>query len=190
VAMLGPIVPLADSLLRLWVNAETADGGALLLRTLALGGVVGCGSNVFNYCAMGLGRTDLLARMSWLYSFLAIACTILLIWFFGPMTAGAGLLLASVVRVAIAMYWTRIELFADMRSSEIIISTLVPLAVGVLVPVGLTLTHLGHVSSWWALIPAYAGMATLTILSTILLTMLFAEGRQILSRIHQALRVH
>ena len=68
VMFLAPMVPLAHSLLTLWIGPETAQGGGQILQTLVLGGIVGCGSNVFSYYAMGLGQNAPIAWLSLAYA--------------------------------------------------------------------------------------------------------------------------
>ena len=88
--LLAPLVPLAHAVLALWVGADVARGADFLLRTLVLGGIVGSGSNVFVYYAMGMGRNAPVAWISMGYSALTVVLTVALVRAFGPLAAGAG----------------------------------------------------------------------------------------------------
>ena len=188
VVFLAPLVPLAHSLLLLWAGAETANGGDLLLRTLVLGGIVGCGSNVFTYYAMGIGENAPLAWLSVLYSLATIVATIVLMRAFGPYAAGTGLLTASFGRVAAALWLTRRRFFPSLPWGELMVSSVLPLAVGSVLALGLQAAGVGQVSSWPALIGSYAAIATTVLLATLALTLPWRVGREIVSRIATAMR--
>ena len=188
VVFLAPLVPLSHSLLLLWAGAETADGGALLLRTLVLGGIVGCGSNVFSYYAMGIGENAPLAWLSVLYSLLTIVATIALMRTFGPYAAGAGLLVASFGRVAAALWLTRQRFFPALPWGDLIVSSVLPLAVGSGLALTLHAAGAGEVTSWVSLIGSYVSVAAAVLLATMALTLPWRTGREIVSRVATAMR--
>ena len=185
--VLGPLVPLADATLRLWVGPEAADGAGLMLRTLVLGGVVGAGSNVFMYYAMGMGRTSIVAILSAVYSVLTVIATVLLLRLFGPQAAGAGLLLASVVRIALALNLTRRDFFPDLDWRELFASTVLPIVCGCAVAVLLDAADVFQPAGWIALGVDYALAATAVLLVTIAVTAL-GGGRPILAQTWRSLR--
>lgn len=186
--VLAPLVPLSHSLLTLWVGSETAEGGALLLRTLVLGGLVGCGSNVFTYYAMGIGQNVPVAWLSVLYALLTVLATIVLMRMFGPYAAGVGLLLASIVRVMVSIWLTRSRFFMHVCWPELIVSSLLPLIAGIGVALGLHATGAGQVSSWLALLFFYILAAVTVLAVALLLTTPWSAGREILSRVYVALK--
>ena len=188
VVFLAPIVPLAHSLLLLWAGAETADGGAFLLRTLVLGGIVGCGSNVFTYYAMGTGRTRPLAGLSVAYSLLTIVATIGLMQMFGPLAAGAGLLVASVFRVVAAIVLTRRLFFPDLEWGLLAIATLLPLVAGSAVSLAVDASGAALVSNWPAVVLGYVAVAAAVLLATLALTLPWPGGRAIVGRVLAAIR--
>lgn len=188
VVFLAPLVPLSHSLLLLWAGAETADGGALLLRTLVLGGIVGCGSNVFTYYAMGVGDNAPLAMMSVTYSIVTIAATIVLMRVFGPYAAGLGLLAASFGRVAAALWLTRRRFFPALAWTDLTVSSVLPLVVGSCIALALQAAQAGEVTNWFALVVSYAGIAAAVLLATLALTALSRTGRAIVARAAAALR--
>lgn len=185
---LAPLVPLSHSLLTLWIGPETADGGALLLRTLVLGGIVGCGSNVFIYYAMGIGQNAPVAWISVIYSLLTVFATIVLMSMFGPYAAGVGLLLASVVRVALSLWLTRSSFFLHMRWSELVVSSVLPLVAGLGIALGLHVADVGKVSGWLPLLLFYVLAASAVLVTALLLTVPWVAGREILGRVYAALR--
>lgn len=188
VAVLGPIVPLADGVLRIWAGSEAAVGGAFLLQVLILGGVFGCGSNVFTYCAMGLNLNALVARLAWIYSLLTVGASVALLWWLGPIAAGVGLLAASVVRVIIAMAWVRRDLFPQIGWSTLIACTGMPMLAGVAIALGLAYAGRGLVLSWWAVILLYPVIAASIAFTSIALTSLSGAGRVILAALKSSLR--
>lgn len=150
--VLAPIITLAEPLMRLWAGADTARGGSLLLQTLTTGGLIGCGSSVFTYYLMGLGQNGPLAVLSVVYSILTIALSIAVLRVFGPMAAGVGLALASVVRVALALVWAKQSSFPRARWSDLLVSTVLPLAVAVGLGWGLAAwLPVERIDAWWQL---------------------------------------
>jgi len=189
VAVLGPIVAVSDALMRLWVGAESAVGdGGLLLRTLVVGGIIGCGSNVFTYFAMGRGRTDLLASLSWAYSLVTISGTYFFMKYLGPQSAGAGLLLASLVRVALSLWWTPALVMGARRDLR-------ALGAAVVLPIltGTTLGYLLHESgglfgfdfadSWFVISAQYLLLVVTFIGVLSAATSLTSGGRDILGQL-------
>jgi len=161
-----------------------------LLRTLVLGGIVGCGSNVFTYYAMGMGRNAPLAWLSLSYALLTVLATIVLIVNFGPYAAGGGLLVASVLRVVVSLWLTRRLFFRGLRWSTLLVSSVTPLLAGTAVALGLNTTALSAVASWPALVAAYAFAAIAVLLANLVLTALVPAGREIIGRVVVAVRTH
>lgn len=186
--LLVPMVPLADSVLALWIGPQAGSDTAFLLRTLVLGGIVGCGSNVFVYYAMGMGRNAPVAWISLTYSAATVLFTVLLIRAYGPLAAGAGLLVASAGRVTASLVVTRRQFFPQLGWSELLVSSVLPLAVGVALALGVHHTGYAQAHHWASLIAQYAGLAALVLASTLLLSMLTPSGRDIVARTLAALR--
>jgi O-antigen/teichoic acid export membrane protein len=187
-ALLAPLVPLAGTVLTLWVGAEAANGGAQLLGTLVLGGIVGAGSNVFVYYAMGIGRNAPVAFISVLYSVITVVFTVLLIKTIGPLAAGAGLLVASVVRFAAALVITRRNFFPQLPWGELVVSAVLPLAVGLSIALAAQGIGVGHVLGWIHLIALYAALGAAVVVATVAMTALTGSGRKILSQTYLSLR--
>ena len=187
-ALLAPLVPLAGTVLTLWVGDEAANGGAQLLSTLVLGGIVGAGSNVFVYYAMGIGQNAPVAFISVLYSVITVACTVLLIKTIGPIAAGSGLLVASVVRVAAALVITRRNFFPQLHWGELVVSSVLPLAVGLSIALATQAIGLGQILGWIHLALLYAALGSVVVMASIMMTALTGSGRKILSQTYLSLR--
>ena len=187
-ALLAPLVPLADAVLTLWVGAAAANGGAQLLSTLVLGGIVGAGSNVFVYYAMGIGRNAPVAFISVMYSVITVAFTVLLIKTFGPLAAGMGLLVASVARVAVSLVITQRNFFPQLHWGELVVSSVLPLAVGISIALAAQGIGMGNIHGWIHLIALYATLGTAVVAATVAMTALAKSGRKILSQTYLFLR--
>ena len=188
--LLVPMVPLASSLLTLWIGPQVGADAAALLRTLVLGGIVGCGSNVFVYYAMGMGRNAPVAWISLMYSVATVVFTVLLIRGFGPLAAGAGLLVASLGRVAASLVVTRRQFFPQLRWGELMVSLVLPLAIGVTVALGVHQSGYAQAHSWASLVAQYACVAALVLVATVLTSLLTLSGREFIATTRAALRSH
>lgn len=187
VMVLAPLIPLSDALISLWVP-QAGLGAAVLLRTLVLGGVVGCGSNVITYYAMGIGRNAPVALITVSYSVITIVFTVILIHAFGPLAAGSGLLLASAVRVVAGLVWTKRDFFPFLSWAELSISTLVPLIAGSLVAIATYLVGIGEIDSWVHLVAIYVALSASVLVVTVIMTSLNANGRLLVSALIESVR--
>jgi len=191
--ILAPVIVLAEPLMRLWVGAETAQGGAFLLQVLILGGLIGSGSSVFTFYLMGMGQTGTLAVISTLYSMLTIVLSILALLWLGPIAAGAGLALASLVRVLMALAWSRHRAFPASTWFDLVASTVVPLLASIALSAGLAWTLPVHaITAWWQLGLAFGAtmiVVTVTVVATSA-TSRFGRDvlRSVLQRLHQRSR--
>lgn len=184
--MLAPLALLAHSALQLWVGPETANGGSQMLRTLVVGGMVGCASNVFTYYAMGTGQNAPVAWISLVYAVLTVLATVVLIVHYGPGAAGGGLLVASVVRVALSMWFTRRLFFPQARWMPLFVCNLVPMLAGVGIVYALDGTALGTASTWWGLVADYALTALIVLVAALLSSALWPTGRAVAARVASA----
>jgi O-antigen/teichoic acid export membrane protein len=180
--LLAPLVPLSGAVLTLWVGAEAAEGGAFFLRTLIIAGVIACGSNVFSYHAMGIGRNAPVAAITLLYSAITVAFTVVLIKAFGPAAAGTGLVVASVVRVTAALVLTHRDFFPQLAWAELMTSTVLPVAAGVLLAVGALRLGVGEVHGLAQVAVLYVALATTVLAASVAGSALTDGGRKILWR--------
>lgn len=186
--LLVPLVPLATSVLTLWIGPNAGSDSSLLLRTLVLGGIVGCGTNVFVYYAMGIGQNVHVAWISVVYSIATVVFTVVLIRAFGPQAAGAGLLVASVIRVAAAIVVTRRSFFQHLTWRELLTSTVLPVVVGVACALGLHLLGLSDALGWTEFLAKYAAFSAVVLGVMLLFTSMVQCGRAILASVFHTLR--
>lgn len=184
---LAPLIPLAHSLISLWIGPEAAEGGAQTLRTLATAGVLGCGVNVYYYFALGTGQQGRMAALTAAHAVLTIAFTAIALLTFGPVAAGAGYLAANLVRLAASLWLTQNHFSGAMRPARLLQSTLPPLATGLAIAFVLWRAGL-HPDSWGALIVQYALAALLIAAGTVLAACVSASGRAMVRQSTQALR--
>lgn len=187
-SLLVPLAVLSNGVLTLWVGADVAQGADQMLFVLVLGGVVGSASNVFTYYAMGMGRNKPVAGVSVLYSVLTVVSTIVLIATFGSAAAGAGLLLASVARVAVSMVLAKRLFFAGLSWSALLVSTALPVLVSC--GVALVCQYLLTLSAggWVQLAFQYGALSSLVLLVCVLATGTTSNGRHLIAQIVQSLR--
>jgi len=188
--ILAPLVPLAGPILYLWIGPSAGSDTAILLGTLVLGGIVGSGTNVFVYYAMGIGQNVSVAWISVMYSMMTVISTVILIRAYGPLAAGAGLLVASIARVAVGLVVTRRNLFPQLSWQALFVSTVLPIGVGV--AVALAIFYLmGDVGSmgWAPVLAIYAGIAASVLVFTVFISMIFRSGRQIVVSALRSVRI-
>jgi O-antigen/teichoic acid export membrane protein len=184
----APIIALAEPLMRMWTTAETARGGSQLLQTLASAGLIGSGSSVFSYYLMGMGQNKPLAMLSVIYSILTIALSIVVLQTIGPMAAGLGLALASVVRLTLALAWSKRHCFPQARWTDLLVSTISPLIVSL--GLGWVLAAwwpIGLMEAWWQLCAAALVVALIVSLAVVASTASSVFGREMLATVAQRL---
>ncbi|MBY5544938.1 oligosaccharide flippase family protein [Rhizobium leguminosarum] len=186
--VLSPIAVLSRPLLTVWVGEETAAGGTHLLQILILGGIVGCGSNVFQYYAMGMGRNAPAAYTSLAYSVMTVVFSFISIWCFGPYAAGAGLLVASLIRVPLALLVTRNCFFSTFSAEQMFACTVAPILVGICIVVGSLGLNFTWINGWLSLAFAYVCSVCVVSAAIAAVAMTTKTGSIILSRIYGSVR--
>jgi O-antigen/teichoic acid export membrane protein len=186
--VLSPIAVLSRPLLTVWVGEETAAGGTHLLQILILGGIVGCGSNVFQYYAMGMGRNAPAAYTSLAYSVMTVVFSFVSIWCFSPYAAGAGLLAASLVRVPLALVVTRRCFFRAFSVEQMFACTVAPILVGICVVIGSLGLDFTWINGWLSLGFAYVCSACVVSAAIAAAALTTKTGSIILSRVYASFR--
>ncbi|HJW53036.1 MAG TPA: oligosaccharide flippase family protein [Burkholderiaceae bacterium] len=186
-AALAPMIPLAASILDLWIGPQAGGDAPTLLRTLIFGGIVGCGSNVFTYYAMGTGRIRPLAWISVMYSVITVVLSIALIRVYGAAAAGVGLLVASFFRVAAALIVARRDFFPDAHLEELLVGAVLPVAAGTAVAWLLYAAGMGA-ASWPSLAAQYAAGASAVVIVACGASSFAPSGRQIMRSAVAAIR--
>lgn len=180
VVCLAPLIPLADSLITLWISAEAAEGSAPMLRTLATAGVIGGGINVYIYFAMASGQSARIASMNIAHSIVLAASSVLLIALIGPVAAGAGYVLANLLRLAIATQYTSEYFKTVLRTSVLLQCTVPPLAGGMLGAWLLAGAQVASPTNWLWLAFEYALIAITVAAMAVICTAVSHEGRRLL----------
>lgn len=187
--VLGPMIPLADPIMRIWVGAQVASGGAHLLRTLVLGGLVGCASNVFTYYLMGVGKNVPAALVSLIYSLLTIVLSILFLRHWGPVVAGMGLAVAGLVRLVLSFVILKVRIFIFIPVGNVIASTVVPLTVGAVLAYGwCEAPAIENIDGWGGVALAYAGISLSIAASICIAALLTSFGRSALGSVIRLFR--
>jgi O-antigen/teichoic acid export membrane protein len=180
VAALAPLIPLAEPLVTLWVSAEAADGGAVLLRTLATAGLIGCATHVFSFMAMAGEAARQLAAVNLAHGLVLVAVTVPAILVFGPLAAGLSYVLANALRL-IAAFVISIQHFGGALRPGLLLASMLPaVAAGLLMGWGMWLLALVGVHSWPQLGLAFAAAFAATVAVGCLLTASTADGRALL----------
>ena len=190
--LIAPLVAFAasrDDYASQWPLAfQVADGGAAMLQLLVLGGLIGCGSNVFTYHVMGRGNAAILAVVSLVYSVLTILLSLIVLNIYGPGAAGGGLAIASLARVGIALWMVKRHEFPELTTSALLVSSVLPLVTGAAVAGAALVLSWPLPQDWPTLLATYAAhcaVITLTVLGT---TSTSRTGRDILSSLLTAKR--
>jgi O-antigen/teichoic acid export membrane protein len=188
VAALAPLIPLAGDLLTLWVNEETASGGAPMLRTLAAAGILGCGVNVYYYFAIGTGQNGRIASLTVAHAVLTVVFTYIAIKNFGPAAAGAGYLVANAIRLGVTLWFTGQHFSTTVAMGKLIECTLPPLIIGLLLAVAWWQSDWLEPSGWAQLIGAYATVACSVVCGSVAATAVSTNGRLLTADTLSALR--
>jgi O-antigen/teichoic acid export membrane protein len=186
VAALAPLIPTATSLITLWVDPATAVIGAPILRTLASAGVIGSGVNVYIYFAMASGQTPRIALITFTHSLMLITFTVLLILQFGALAAGAGYVVANLVRLMIVTRFSSDYFSPALPPATVLKYTLPPLVGGLLcawLPVG---AQLPPATGWLTLALAYVLAAATICVAALLATALTRAGRILIRETYTA----
>ena len=185
VCALAPLIPLAEESLKLWVHHSEATGAASILRTLATAGIIGSGVNVYSYFAMGTGQPAALAKLTAVYSVLAILLTALLIHQYGVRGAGVGAVIAGIVRLLLVIYLSKRYFGNTVSKSDLITATLFPLLAGLGIGWLWCSANLLEPHSWSTLGLSYIAIASSVALTSIAISCTNIAGRRmVLNTVH------
>jgi O-antigen/teichoic acid export membrane protein len=178
VIAIAPLIPLAETVVTIWVSSSTAEIAAPILRTLAIAGVFGAGSSLYSYHAMAQGLSSRLAMINTLHALLLVIFTIILITIKGPLAAGEGYLFANIVRLFIVIKFIKSDFNPLMSGSTILIYSLTPL-IGGLGMAGFLFKVQSHWGdTWLSLMFNYIFISFTIVISIFMFTFIFKEGRQ------------
>lgn len=176
VAALAPLIPTATPLITLWVDRAAAEGGATMLRTLAVAGVLGSGINVFTYLALATDQARRLAYLNFAHSLVLVGLTIPLIFALGPVAAGAAYVVGNLLRLIVAETLVRRHFGTAIRPAALRCATWPPLLGGL--SVAWILDHfLESIDGWMHLAATYLASAVIILLCALLASAAFGDGR-------------
>lgn len=188
VAALAPLIPLSGELVTLWVNEETAAGGAQMLRTLSAAGILGCAVNVYYFFAIGTGQSARVAGLTTFHALLTVALTIVAIKTFGSGAAGAGYLVSNAVRLCVTLWFVDQYFSKAAAMRKLIPCTLPPIFAGFLLAVAWWQSGWLAPASWLWLLAAYVAVAASVVCASVAATVLSAHGRRLAKDTLSALR--
>lgn len=187
VAIFAPAIPLAGELLRFVMGDEAGPESLAIFTNLIIASILGCASNIFTTCAMGLGHSSTVAALITIQSTLGVLLTVLLVSQYGIQAAGLGLALANFVRLLLSIAWTKTKLFPNSSSKGTIASVSIPV-----------LTALAAAFASKSLLPAspntstflvsYAVLSTTTLVLIILAAALTQSGQQTIRLLQSSTR--
>jgi len=171
VGVLGALIPVAGSLLRLWTGAEVAAEGQRVLIVLALAGILGSGTNVFAFYLLANGRTRTNAAISLVTALFTLGTSAVALPTIGWPAAGwsscAGALAQMVVMTALLRrtfdlpdIWLRVWHFVLMPIG-------LGLACAALLRVWISGHGFGQSLAWWQ-VAGWYGFSAATILGVVI----------------------
>lgn len=178
---LAPLIPLADSLITLWVGSAATELGSTMLRTLTLAGIAGCATNLYYYFALGTNQQGRLAGLTSAHAVITVALTTLVIWLFGPTAAGVGYLLANIARLLIATWLTQRHFKRLITPGSLLSSIAIPLGIATMISILIFVSGKIRPESWAGLVASYILIGLLCILAIGAATALSRSGRTTLA---------
>lgn len=182
-ALLAPIAGLAEPAIAVWISPSTASIADSMLLYLSLAALIGSGSTVHFAHDLGRGRERVVAAVSVMHSVLTVLLTVPLIFWFGPVAAGAGLLGASLLRLVTTLWLARQLLQASAPWPDLLCSNLIPIGAGALVAIAVHSSQPTWIQSWTLLLAAGATVSLATIVLSMLLTAMSHAGRSLLREV-------
>jgi O-antigen/teichoic acid export membrane protein len=96
-------VPLSYDIIKIWINPESAEYGAPMLRNLAIASILGSGANVYFYFTAGTGQYKEASIVNITNTILTIIFSAILLMKFGPLYAGIGAVVAGIFRMTLIL---------------------------------------------------------------------------------------
>jgi O-antigen/teichoic acid export membrane protein len=178
---LGAIVPAAGPILDLWTGPRVAAEAELVLVTLSVAGILGCGSNAFMFYLLAEGRSRANAIISFVTAAFTLLTSALVLPAFGWRAAGWSAcigMLAQIVTVFSLLAkafdqpggWARVFHFVvQPLLTGIVVALLLRHAVRVLFP--------ASALPWWAVAALYGAAALLIFATVVAVSLLGPYGK-------------
>jgi O-antigen/teichoic acid export membrane protein len=174
---LAPLIPLSWHIIALWVNQEAATGGATMLSSLTVAGILGCAVNVYHFHTMGIGDVFRLTQLTFITAILTVVFTFIFILNFGPLAAGIGVIVGNGVRLVFVIFFSKksFESFISLRT--LILVTMPPLLAGLLVAYAWDFSGILTPSTWPLIVVDYVLVSACVAIASIVMTSISAQGR-------------
>lgn len=185
---LAPLIPLSTSLVSLWVGPEAIPAGVPILRTLVSAGIIGSGTNALTYFMLGQGYAGLLAKVNLAHCAIVLGASIILLLWLGPLAAGAGFLVANIMRLGYLSWRLPRMTGSTMAARSMAKAFMPPIAAGLVV--AWLPWRLPEIHSWTTMAGTYALFALLTLASSLALSLCFSDSRSLVMRAARELRGH
>lgn len=184
-AALAPLVCLSKPLLELWVGPAALELGVPILKTLVTAGLVGSGTNAITYFLLGQGRSSFVARYQLIHCAIVITASVVLLLSLGPRAAGAGYLVANIVRFSLLVL-----AFGEISGGAATVSAKARVSITPILA-GICMAWLpwpvATVNSWFSLAAAYVLLAAMAVVAAVLASLVFPESRRVVTTIRIAL---
>jgi O-antigen/teichoic acid export membrane protein len=177
VCVLAPLIPLATDLISVWINADVAGQGAIVLRTLCVGGILGCATSATYFFLLGTGKTRIITVMAVATGVVTVIVSAIVLPRFGLKAAGWSGIAAMIVQMMFIFAILKKIFGSILTWSHITTSLHVPIAAGL--SVAFLVSGIGRppLTTWPSLILAYAIVFVLTLVTTLAVNALMPHGR-------------
>lgn len=188
-AAIAPLIPLAPSIIAVWVNSETAQYSSTVLRTLSVAGLIGCASHVFKQYLLGSNRARQFAYLNLASAVGAAVTALLLLPRYGLRAAGLGAACAVSVQLVIVVTMISSYFQALGSAKRIINSIFVPPVLAICLSCGLAWIGIPHMTTWRGLGCAYLVLAAALVVVILTVNSLSGEGRFLVADLRSVLRL-
>lgn len=130
VSILVPLIPFGKPLLVLWLGADVANQGGLLLTFFVIGGMLGCATNSTYFFMLAHGKTRFTAGLSMATGATTVVFALIFLPRFGFMAAAWAGLVAMVVQALILAWAIKSYFIGSVNYVKILIWVYSPVLVG------------------------------------------------------------
>lgn len=131
--VLGAVIPVAGPLLYVWTGTEVATNAQNLLVLLCVGGIIGCGSNVFAFFLLANGRSRSNAIISLVTAVATVAVSVATLPRFGWQAVGWSSCIGMVAQIVATMILLRRSFSLGSMWSRAAHFVVLPLGTGIMV---------------------------------------------------------
>lgn len=159
VSLLGALIPIAGPLLYLWAGPEVASSAQHVLVLMAVGGILGCSSNVFSFYLLANGRSRANATIALVTAAFTLATSVVALPRFGWQAAAWSSCVGMVAQIAVSMILMRKSFGFGGIWSRMAHFVLLPLGTGIVTALALRFLtgwqQVDRVSQWWYVAGSY-----------------------------------